>query len=154
MATTVLVTASATPKINPAAQPQPDATPTARPATTATRPRKSARRQNHAPDRQQFLDVKLEADAEHQENYADLGELFFDLLVGDKARRARADQEAGQQVADNRRKAEAKRDQAAHQGSGQAPGESDDQVEVAVHGTRYTGRLSDWLHPVATADSG
>ena len=47
-------------------------------------------RDRHPPDGEQFLDVKLQADAEHEQDDADLGELLGDAAVGDEARRVRA----------------------------------------------------------------
>jgi hypothetical protein len=40
--------------------------------------------------------VKLQADAEHQQDDADLGELLGDFGVGDKSRRVRAHERARQ----------------------------------------------------------
>ena len=54
-----------------------------------------------APHGEQFLDVELQADAEHQQDDADLGELLGEVRVGDEARRVRPDQRAGEQVADD-----------------------------------------------------
>ena len=59
------------------------------------------------PDGQQFFDVELQADAEHQQDDADFGELFGDFRVGDEARRVRTDQRAGQR--DSRRSGRALR---------------------------------------------
>ncbi len=46
---------------------------------------------------------EMQADAEHQQDDADLGQLVGELLVGDEAGRERPDQHAGQQIADQRR---------------------------------------------------
>ena len=59
---------------------------------------------------QQFLDMELQADAEHQQDDADLGELLGDFRVGDESRRVRADQRTGEKVADDRREAGALRE--------------------------------------------
>ena len=48
----------------------------------------------------------MQADAEHQQNDADLGELVGKAGVGDEAWRVRADQHAGYQIAEKRRNAE------------------------------------------------
>ncbi len=53
-----------------------------------------------AAHRQQVAERKMQADAEHQEDHADLGELGRQRLVGDEARRPRADHHAGEQIAD------------------------------------------------------
>ena len=68
-----------------------------------------------APDGQQILEVEVQADAEHQQDDADLGELLGQLAVGDEAGRVRPDDDAGEQVADDRREAEPLRDVAAKQ---------------------------------------
>ena len=48
----------------------------------------------------------MQADAEHQQDDADLGEFRRQRLVGDEARRERPDENAGDQVADQRGNAE------------------------------------------------
>ena len=86
MSTTVLATASAMPKTIPAAQLQPNA---ARDDGAEHRRDSALRdraRNGDAADGQQLFDMELQADAEHQENDADFGELFGDLGVGDKSR--------------------------------------------------------------------
>ena len=57
-----------------------------------------------ASHRQQVGEREMEADAEHQENHADLGQLVGQSLIGDVSGRERADQDAGNEVADERRK--------------------------------------------------
>jgi rubrerythrin len=49
----------------------------------------------------------MQPDAEHQQHDADLGQLRGDLDVGHKTRRGRTDDDAGQQVTDQRRQLEA-----------------------------------------------
>ena len=56
-------------------------------------------------------------DAEHEQDDADLGELLGQRRVGDEAGRVRPDQRARQQVADDRRQAEALREEAQDQRS-------------------------------------
>ena len=51
---------------------------------------------------QQLLDMELQADAEHQEDHADLGELLGQARIGHESRGVRTDQRTGQQVADDR----------------------------------------------------
>jgi hypothetical protein len=53
---------------------------------------------------QQIAEMKVQSDAEHQQDDADLGQLMGDLHVADKARRMRADQHSGHQITDDRRK--------------------------------------------------
>ena len=68
-----------------------------------------------ASNREQFLDVKLQADAEHQQDDADFGELFGDFSVGDEPGRVRTDQRAREQVADDGGQTRALREVAKHQ---------------------------------------
>jgi hypothetical protein len=53
-----------------------------------------------APDRQQVLERQVQADAEHQQDHADFGELAGQLDIGNEARRARTDYDPGDEVAD------------------------------------------------------
>ena len=48
----------------------------------------------------------MQPDAEHQQNDADLGQLIGDVLIGNVARRERADKDAGDQIAHERWKLE------------------------------------------------
>ena len=45
--------------------------------------------------------MELQADAEHQQDHADLGELLRDRSIYGQTGRVRAEQRAGQQVADD-----------------------------------------------------
>ena len=56
-----------------------------------------------AADGEQLLEMELQADAEHQQDDADLGQLLGEVRVGDEARRVRADQRCRR--ADSRRSA-------------------------------------------------
>ena len=76
-------------------------------------------RNGDAPHGQQFFDVELEPDAEHEQNDADFGELFCQRRVGDEAGCVRPHQRARQQVTDNRRKPEAVGEEAQYQGRGE-----------------------------------
>lgn len=53
--------------------------------------------------RPQIGEREPEADAEHQQHDADVGELRGERGVADKPRRVRADRDAGQQIAEQRR---------------------------------------------------
>ena len=50
----------------------------------------------YAPNREQFLDVELEADAEHQQNDTDLRQLLCQRGVRHETWRVRADKRAGE----------------------------------------------------------
>ena len=47
--------------------------------------------------------VEVQPDAEHQQDDADLRELFRQVAIGDEARRVRPDDDAGQQIPDDGR---------------------------------------------------
>ena len=81
---------------------------------------------------EQLFDVKLKADAEHQQNDADFGKLFGDFRVGDESGSVRADQSAGKQIADDRGEAGAMCEVTQNQGGGEAAGQRQDQIQV-VH---------------------
>ena len=53
--------------------------------------------------------------AEHQQHHADLGKLACNLDIGDKTRRTRADDDAGREVAHQRRHLQARSDEAEHE---------------------------------------
>jgi hypothetical protein len=54
----------------------------------------------------------VQPDAEHQQDDADLGELLREADVADEAGREGTDQDAGQQVADDRRQPKTGREEA------------------------------------------
>ena len=56
--------------------------------------------------RQQLLDMKLQADPEHQQDHADLGELFRHRGIDGEPGSIRAEERAGEQIADNRGQAQ------------------------------------------------
>ena len=133
ISTTVLATARAMPKIRPADQlPAERTAQEASPSAVATALCATAPGTATPPDGEQLLEVELQADAEHQQDDADLGQLLGEGGVGHKAGRVRADERAGQQIADDRRQAEALRDVAEDQRRGQAAGERQDEV-IRVH---------------------
>ena len=92
--------------------------------------------------REQVLEVELQADAEHQQDHADLGELLGDVAIGDEPGRVRPDHQPGQEVADDRRQLQALGEIAPDERSDEAAGECEDQIE-AVHAAL-------WLGPRAT----
>ena len=65
--------------------------------------------------REQVVEREVQADAEHQQHHADLGELPREVDIGDEARRGRPDEDAGEQIADQRRQLQARRDEAEDQ---------------------------------------
>jgi hypothetical protein len=81
----------------------------------------------------------MQADAEHQQDDADLGEVIGKFLIGDIARREGADHNPGQQIADQRRDAEAVGDGAQDEGQHQSHDDDRDKGTVGVH------RHAPWL---------
>ena len=79
------------------------------------------------PHREQLLEREMQADAEHQQDDADLGELACERLVGDEARRRRADQHAGDEIADERRQTQPMGERAEHPGESQRDDDGGDQ---------------------------
>ena len=86
----MLATEMARPKTMPAAQPQPKPTPTSAPEGRGDQALARAPRDGDPPHGEQLLEVEVQADAEHQQDDADLGELLGQVLVGDEARACRA----------------------------------------------------------------
>jgi hypothetical protein len=94
--------------------------------------------------------MKLQADAEHQQDHADFGQLLGKRRVGDEAGRVRPDEGAGQEVADDRGQADPLGDVSQEQGGGEPSGEREDQV-VAVQGVSIRVELRG---PLILADAG
>ena len=84
------------------------------------------------PDRQQFLEMELQPDAEHQQDDAELGELIGQPDVGDESRRVGADDNPGEQVADDGREMQALGEIAEDERRGEPADKRGDEVE-AVH---------------------
>jgi len=76
----------------------------------------------------------MQAGPEHQQNDADLGQLARHSLVGDVARRERPDDDAGHQVADQRRQFQPVGHGAQDEGQAQADDQHGD--ERCVHLSR------------------
>jgi hypothetical protein len=70
--------------------------------------------------------VELQADAEHQQDDADFGQLLGQRRVGNEARRVRPDERAGQEIADDRRQTDPLGDVSQEQRRGEPAGESED----------------------------
>ena len=88
--------------------------------------------QGDPPHGQQLLEVEVQADAEHEQDDADLGQLVRQVLVGDEAGRVRARRRSPPAVADDGRQPEAERDVAADECRGQAARQRQDEIDV-VH---------------------
>ena len=84
-------------------------------------------------DVQQVAQREVQADAEHQQDHADLGQLRRQGLVGDEARGERPDDHARQQVAHQRRQLQPVGQHAEHEGQHEADAEQGDQRGVVRH---------------------
>ena len=83
----------------------------------------------HAPDRDQLFDVELHADAEHQQDDADLGQLLRHVAVGHEAWSVGADEEPGDEIADDRGEADAMGGEAEDQRRAEAAGQRQDEID-------------------------
>ena len=83
--------------------------------------------------------MELQAHAEHQQDDADFRELLGKAAIDDEPGRVRADERAGQQIADNGRQAEAVRDVSEEKRDTQPGGEREDQV-ITMHGPDKSDR--------------
>ena len=95
-------------------------------------------RDRHAPHREQLLEMELQADAEHQQDDADLGQLFGERTVRDESRCVRPDQRAGQEVTDDCRESDAAGDVPEQERGGQTSGDGENQIR-RMHCTDLTG---------------
>ena len=129
MSTTVLATDNPMPKTRPAVPVQPKAWATSSPRPRGDRALRDRAGDRHAPDRDQLFDVELHADAEHQQDDADLGQLLRHVAVGHEAWRVRSDEESGDEIPDDRGEADAMGGEAEDQRRAEAAGERQDQIE-------------------------
>src|SRR5206468_1581423 len=89
-------------------------------------------------DGEEVIEAKVEADAEHQQDDADLGELLGDAEVADETGRVRADGDAGEEVTDDGGEAEFLGGDAEDPGGGEGGGDGGDEGEVVC------GRRGHW----------
>ena len=82
--------------------------------------------------------MKLQADAKHQQDHPDLGQLLGEFGVRDEPRRVRPDHDAGEQVADNRRQAGPMREVAEDQRRAKPSGERQDDSDVPASDVHRT----------------
>ncbi len=76
----------------------------------------------------------MQADAEHQQNDADLRDLAGEIRVTDETGRERADGDPGQETAHERRQAQLACQKPAAKGENQTHHDSDDQRSIVRHG--------------------
>ena len=82
----MLATETARPSTSPPPTPQPSAMPSAMPSERRDEGLADGPRDGDAPHGEQVPEREVDADAEHQQDHADLGELGGDRGVGDEAR--------------------------------------------------------------------
>ena len=115
----MLATESARPKTIPAARLQPHNRGDADAEQRRDSDLDDGAGQRDAANGQQIFQGKMQTDAEHQQHDADFGELARQFDVGNKAGRGGTDDDAGDQVADQRRQLQASGEKADDQA--QAP---------------------------------
>ena len=152
----MLATESARPKTRPAPNDQPQSRAIADAEDRRHRDLPQGAGDGDLADRHQVLDREVQADAEHQQDDADLGQLAGQLLVADEARRERPDRDAGQQIADQRRQAQLDRQETAGERHDQAHDDGGDQLGLMgqsahSHWMDCNGRDEAALRPPATA---
>ncbi len=82
---------------------------------------------------EEIFDVEVQADAEHQEDDAELGELLGDDVARDEPRRERADDDSREQVAHDRREPDPLREVPEDERGREPAGQRVDEVEVVRH---------------------
>jgi hypothetical protein len=90
--------------------------------------------------RDQVAQREMQADAEHQKNDADIGQLLHQPDIGDEAGGERPDGDARQQIAEQGRQLETVRERAKDEGEAKAPDKNGYERRGVMHGTNYTGR--------------
>ncbi|MNJ60138.1 hypothetical protein D3C77_558510 [compost metagenome] len=75
----------------------------------------------------------MQADTEHQQHHADFRQLRGQFDIGDETRRGRAEQNAGEQVANQCRELQLLGDEAEDQGQAEPPGKGGDKRDVMFH---------------------
>ena len=95
--------------------------------------------ESHPPYGEQFLEMELQADAEHEKNDPDLGELVRQVFVGDEAGRIGPDDESRDEVPHDGGEPETECHIAADEGRSQPAGQCQYQVEFA-HSTSIPDR--------------
>ncbi len=141
----MLATDSASPRTSPPPIPQPRATPSIRPRSVAIDDLDERAGDRDRPDRGQVPEREVDPHPEHQQDDPDVGELEREIDIGDEAGGERAEQDAGHDVADDRRQSDPLGDEAADEGGHQADRDGRDEYGLVVHGSsRAIGWAQDW----------
>ncbi len=75
----------------------------------------------------------MQADAEHQQHHADIGQLQGQIGVGDKTGGERPDHDTGQKIANQRRQLQPMRQRAQHKSQAEADNDHADQGRMEFH---------------------
>ncbi len=84
----------------------------------------------------------MQADAEHQQDDADLGQLGGEIGIGDESRRERTDRDACEQIADERRQAHARGEKSEREREHEADGDQRDEFGFVGHVPRTVASTS------------
>jgi hypothetical protein len=85
-------------------------------------------------NRQQIRHREVQADPEHHEHDADLGQLAGHGAIRDIARHEGADDDTGREITDQWRQPQPLRQESEHEGEGQTDGDRGDQGDIMCHG--------------------
>ncbi len=130
----------ASPRTRPAAQAPSEGRPEPDPEQSGHDRLEDRARDRDGADGEQLADRELDADPEHQQDHAELGELEGDVRVGDEPGRERPDHDTGDDVPDDRGQAHAAGDETADERGGQADRDGRDENGLVVHGSsRFDG---------------
>ena len=99
-------------------------------------------RDGHGLDGQQVLQVEMQADAEHEQDDAHLGELMGQVDIANEAGGVRPDEDAGQEIAHDR-EAQPLGQQPQQPGGGERGGDGGDEREV-VHASSSASASGDF----------
>ncbi len=130
----------------PAAEPPPESHTEADPEHGHGGDLNDRARDRDALDGEQVPEREVDADAEHQQDDAELGELRGDARVGSDARGERPDDDAGGDVADDRGQPQPSGDEAADESGSQPDRDGRDENGLVVHGSSRgrRGGAQDW----------
>ena len=106
--------------------------------------------QRDALDGEQVVEREMQADAEHQQHHADFGELRGGVDIGNEARCRRADDDAGDEVADQGRQLDAFGNEAEDQRDAETGGQSGNQGDIVFHAGAGSMREAGWKASTAS----
>ena len=138
----MLATERQSPKTIPAPHGQPSRRETTAPQQRGDDDLPDRAGKGDAPHGKQVADGKMDADAEHEQDDADLGELLRESGIDDDTWREGSDDDAREQVADEGRHAQAHGDEAEQEREAQAGGDRRDQGGLLGHAAAVGGGVA------------